>query len=303
MLFQAALSLPLTIWDGPAWLELADRAVEGARRVGALTMLPSALSSLAVLRAWEGDLTAAELVEEARDVLFVTGAGFRIEIDLILAAWRGAVDVSTELAAQMREAHAAGEPVPIHWCAYAEAVLFNALGRWDEALDAALPLLGEDHVATSSMAVAELADAASRSAAFEILNDLRAWVHERVAAAPDRGCSACSSGSTPSGPTPRPPSRTTCSLAHLRGCPSRSELARTHLAYGEWLRRQGRRNDARRELRAARTFFEEMGAAGFVDRAVRECGPPVTTPGRSPRPRSGSSPRRSSRSRCWPARG
>jgi DNA-binding CsgD family transcriptional regulator len=50
----------------------------------------------------------------------------------------------------------------------------------------------------------------------------------------------------------------------------RPDLARTHLLYGEWLRRERRRSEARAELRCAHDMFEEMGMDGFAQRAHRE---------------------------------
>jgi DNA-binding CsgD family transcriptional regulator len=50
----------------------------------------------------------------------------------------------------------------------------------------------------------------------------------------------------------------------------RPDLARAHLLYGEWLRRERRHTDARTELHVARDMFEQMGMEGFAERSHRE---------------------------------
>ena len=79
----------------------------------------------------------------------------------------------------------------------------------------------------------------------------------------------------------------------------RPELARAHLLYGEWLRREDRRADARHQLRTAHDLFAAMGAEAFAERARREL---LATARRSASARSTpstSSPRRRSTSPGW----
>ena len=59
-------------------------------------------------------------------------------------------------------------------------------------------------------------------------------------------------------------------IQHLGQTEVRTDQARTHLAYGEWLRRRKRRADARTQLRIAHDMFEDMGAAAFAGRAHAE---------------------------------
>ena len=71
-------------------------------------------------------------------------------------------------------------------------------------------------------------------------------------------------------------------IERLRDCRMATHLARAHLVYGEWLRREGRRQGARQQLRAAHQLLSDMGAEAFAARAARE----LRATGEHPRSRS-----------------
>src|SRR5262249_15466597 len=155
---------------------------------------------------------------------------------------------------------------------YAEAVLHNGLGRHDAACEAAQRVFELDVVGGYQvLAVAELAEAASRTGDHMLLEAARSRMAERARATPtelalgiDARLRALAGDDG---------SREACyrkSIEDLRRIAVSVELARTHLLYGEWLRREGRRVDARDQLRTADEMFTTMGINAFADRASRE---------------------------------
>ena len=257
------------MWDDEAVHLLAARRVQVARDTGALGHLPFALSFLARSHMLAGELTAATLaLDEARLIAEATGNQAVVNGPMILAAWRG------------DEAHASGlieatseQAVTRRWVSnnYARAVLYNGLGRHDAARDAAWEVFQRDPIAYGTYLAPELAEAASRTADRALLKYALEWLSERtrvISSGWVDGIEARVRALLSEGEVAESLYRQ--SIEHLSGTRLRLELARTHLLYGEWLRRERRRLDARTQLRTALEEFTSMGADAFAGRAERE---------------------------------
>jgi DNA-binding CsgD family transcriptional regulator len=259
----------LEMWDDEALHLLAARQVQVARDTGALAHLQFALSFLARSHMLAGELTAATLmIDEAHLIAEATGNPALVNAPMILAAWRGHESQASELI----EATSA-EAATRRWTSnnYARSVLYNGLGRHDAARDAALEAFQPDPIGYGSYLVPELAEAASRTADRALLESVLEWLSERtrlISSGWATGIEArvralLSEGEVADGLYRQ-------SIAHLSGTRVQLELARTHLLYGEWLRRERRRLDARGHLRTALEAFTSMGAEAFARRAARE---------------------------------
>ena len=263
----------MELWDDQAWLELASTQAALARETGTLILLPYALDYLAGFYVQAGDLIEAErLVTDAADLGHGTRADTLPYIPLRLAAWRGQASVALDLVDTMTlGARARGEGCALAAAAYAAATLHNGLGRYDLALDAAENAAASDDMTTSSWALYELVEAASRSGQHEVARD----AVDRLSA-----CTRASGTLWATGTEARSraliESGSKADELHRQAIDSLGKtrmvahLARARLTYGEWLRREGRRVDAREQLRAAHESFISMGADGFADRAQRE---------------------------------
>jgi DNA-binding CsgD family transcriptional regulator len=261
------------LWDFESGYALTARQVQVARETGALVHLQVALNWLGVLHLAVGEPAAAErLIEEDRLIAEATGnppAGYAA---MMLAAWQGREQQASELIeATVQRATARGTGILAGIAAYARAVLDNGLGRYDTARDAAREVFEQDDVTFGYMVVAELAEAASRTGDVALVQAALDWLSERVRAP----------GLTPTEWVLGIEARVRALLSDDERCYResveqlgrtriRAELARSHLLYGEWLRRQGRRLDAREQLRTAHQMLDAMGMAAFAERARRE---------------------------------
>jgi DNA-binding CsgD family transcriptional regulator len=259
----------LEMWDDDALHRLAARQVQVARDSGALVHLEFALSFLARTHMLAGDLSAASaMIDEARLIAEVTGNPALVNAPMILAAWRGHEAQASELIeATSEEATARG------WTSnnYARSVLYNGLGRHDAARDAAWDAFEPDPIGYGSYLVPELAEAASRTGDRALLESALEWLSERTAVISSgwaSGIEARVRALLGEGEVAESQYRE--SIAHLAGSSVRLELARSHLLYGEWLRRERRRLDAREHLRIALDAFTSMGTEAFARRAERE---------------------------------
>jgi DNA-binding CsgD family transcriptional regulator len=261
------------LWDDQAWFELASGQAELARATGTLSLLPYALDYLAGNLIQAGQLSAAAgLMAEAEGL----DPGMRAEtlpyIPLLLAAWRGQASTAVHLIdAMTRGAATRGEGCAITVAEYATAILYNGLGQYALALDAAQKAAASDDIVTSSWALYELVEAASRGGQLDVARAAAGRLSERTGASGTawaRGTDAHSRALVEDGAPAEELHRQ--AIEWLGQCRMAAHLARARLAYGEWLRRQNRRVDAREQLRAAYDIFASMGAEGFADRARRE---------------------------------
>jgi DNA-binding CsgD family transcriptional regulator len=263
----------MDLWDEEAWLELALAQAELARATGTLILLPYALDYLAGAHIHVGDLArAAELVAEAEGLELGTRAMTLPYIPLRLAAWRGQATTALGLVEEMnRGARERGEGCAIAAAEYAKAILYNGLGQYDRALDAALEAIAPDDIATSTWALYELVEAASRSGRRELADAAAQRLSERTSASGTawaKGAEARSRALVEVGDAAEELHRE--AIEWLGRCRMPAQVARARLSYGEWLRREGRRAEAREQLHAGYDIFASMGAEGFADRARRE---------------------------------
>jgi DNA-binding CsgD family transcriptional regulator len=256
----------LEMWDDDALHRLADRQVQVARDAGALVHLQFALSFLARSHMLAGDMTAAaQAIDESRSIAEATGNPAVVNAPMILAAWRGhEPDASALIAATSEEAAAR------RWTShnYARSVLYNSLGRHDAARDAALEAFQPDPVGYGSFLVPELAEATSRTGDRVLLESTLDWLSERTRVITSEwafGIEARARALLSEGEAAESLYRE--AIERLGRTRLRPELARAHLLFGEWLRRERRRLDARAELRTAHEMFTGFGMEAFAERA------------------------------------
>jgi DNA-binding CsgD family transcriptional regulator len=262
------------VWDDDRYAMLSDRHVRLARDTGALSELPLALTTRAYMRMFAGELTAAaSVIEEARAVTEATGSDLAPYVALHMAAFRGdQAEASALIEATTREVTLRGEGLGITVAEWANAMLNNGLGHYQQAMTAAQRATGyQPFVPASNWALVELIGAAARSGMNEIAADaLRRLAEMTSTSGTDwaLGVEARSRALLSEGEAAERLYRE--SIARLGRTRLRPELARAHLLYGEWLRRERRPSDAREQLRTAHGMLEAMGMEGFAERARRE---------------------------------
>ena len=270
---RAGAITALELWDAESSLALAARLAQFARDMGAVVRLQFALNTLAWTHLLRGELaTAARLIEEDQLIAEATGNPPLGNAGMTLMAWRGQEAQGAELIeATMREATTRGLARTADFATYASAVLHNGFRRHDAARDAAWRTFQRDQLSYGPFVVLELAEAASRTGDTAQVKAALEWLAERTRVTPTDwalGIEALVQALVSDGDTADSLYRE--SIARLSRTPVRAQLARAHLLYGEWLRRQRRRADAREQLRTAHDMLEAMGMAAFAERARRE---------------------------------
>lgn len=262
------------LWDDEGWHVVATRHVTIARDAGALSELPRALDSLAVGQLIAGDLAAAaSLFEEARTVCEATGSKPPRVGPLGLAAMRGQErEARAQIDALIREAVPRGQGAAVAVAHWYHALLCNGLAQYADALTAAQAAAAHQRVGgVTKWSLVELVEAAAHSDAPQLASDALERLSESARASGTDwalGVEARSRALLTEGDAAEKLYR--IAIERLSGTRVRFELARAHLVYGEWLRRENRRVDAREQLRTAHDAFSSMGADAFADRARRE---------------------------------
>lgn len=262
------------VWDDTSWHVLSERHVKLARDAGAVAELPLALHSHAFMLLFAGDLTgAASLIRELQPALEATGSNLACYAALGLAALTGRqAEAAALIDATISDVSRRGEGIGITVAEWANGVLYNGIGDYQKAMTAARQSsehLGE--MVAPTWATVELIEAAARCACSDVAADaLRRLTETTSAAGTDWACGvqARSHALLSEGDTAE--RLYLESIERLRRTRLGAELARAHLLYGEWLRRQRRRIDARTQLRIAHAMLEAMGMEAFADRARRE---------------------------------
>jgi DNA-binding CsgD family transcriptional regulator len=262
------------LWDDESWHAINARQLELAREAGALARVPMGLITGAVIDAWSGELAkAAEATAEADAIVEATGARLAPYASMLVVALRGQeADAFALLESTINDATAVGQGFAVQWGEFVKAILLNALERYEEALAAGRRASDDTpELFISSWALAEVIEAASLSghpddgaSALERLTE-----HTAVAGTDwGLGIAARSRALLTAGAEAEPLFGE--AIERLGRTRLRPELARAHLLYGEWLRRQKGRVEAREELRTAFEMFNGMGMEAFGGRAERE---------------------------------
>jgi len=260
------------VWDEEAAYTLSMRHIELARAAGAMAELPVALNNLARLLAHDGRFDdAAAAVDEADSVADMIRGPRIMYFKMNLFAWRGDADTMTALiAAGTKDAVARGEGMVITVSEYSIAVLQNGLGNYEAAADAAQRASEYEELLTQWV-LPELVEAAARcgrrtialAAAQRLSDQTQACGTELALGMGARARALVSDGRAANDLYEE-------AIQRLGRCRAAAHLARAHLLYGEWLRRERRRLEAREHLRTAHEMLANMGARAFADRAERE---------------------------------
>jgi DNA-binding CsgD family transcriptional regulator len=263
-----ACRLAQDLWDDELWHVLATRSVRVARETGALNLLPNALNHLAALHVHSGAFAAAAaLIDEVEGITQATGIPPLGYAAASLAAARGdELQHKLEWSRRSLVERGEGSGLALWW--WLVALLRNGQSRYGEALVEARRACEHEDVMAYGWALVELVEAGVRSgaqdeaaAAFERLSERTQASGTEWALGVEARCRALLSANE---------SLYRDSVERLAGSRAAVELARSQLLFGEWLRRENRREDARAQLRAAHDSFSRMGAEAFAERARRE---------------------------------
>jgi DNA-binding CsgD family transcriptional regulator len=259
------------LWDLDAYRDLAVTRVALSRTAGALSTLPSALNALARAMVWEGDLVgAAGVVREASEVMAVTGRQVALSAEVHHAALTGGDGAIDMVDDRVEAARVGGSGVGLQAALWARATIANGRGDYDTAFSTASEAVGLPWT-WSTLTIHEHVEAAVRCGRREAAN---ATLQRLISATSASGsswalgiqerCRALISDGDDA-------ERRYCeAIGHLRRTRLGPELARTHLLYGEWLRRENRRVDARAQLQAAYDMFVALGIRNFAERCRHE---------------------------------
>jgi len=262
-----------SLFADDAWHYFATRSVQLSRDNGALAVLPLALNYLGQLRCLEGDLDdATALLDEADAISAATGTQ---PIEFGRLAWAGfhgdEAAASLLFDASEAAAIARGEGVVLTLSEHARAVLYNGLGRYEAALAPAQSASGRDELLVTVWSLPELVEAATRCGKADVAAAAVERLAERTRAADTElalGIEARSRALITEGDAAEELYRD--AIDRLGRTRLRPDFARAHLLYGEWLRRENRRVDARAHLRAAHELFASFGMDAFAERAGQE---------------------------------
>ncbi len=262
------------LWQPDSPGAIAEQCVRVARETGSLAALPDALAQLACFRVRQGDLAEADrlLLELDRGDAPARGEQ-SLPVAVLLAAYRGLEPEARRLIDESNS-HLTSDVRGLGTVVVqlAGLVLNNGLGRYDDALRDGGGLLGDAEPVTRPVwALPELVEAAVRTGSNDVAADALVRLSERATISGTEwalGLEARSRALLREGTDAENLYRD--AIALLGGAGSRIDLARAHLLYGEWLRRGGRRIDARVQLRSALGMFGEMGVGAFAERAARE---------------------------------
>ena len=262
------------VWDYDLCLEIAMCAVRSARDIGALEVLAAADNACGQAAAFGGDFASAELfVAEVEAVKEATGTRIGPYAAIALAGLRGREAEASELIGRViTEATAGGQGTAVQYANWANSCLMNGLGRYEEALTAAIDATEHTpQLFIASWALTELIEAATRTANDDLANGALARLGEHTDACDSDwglGIHARSRALLSEGEAAERLYRE--AVDRLGRTRLRPELGRAHLLYGEWLRREGRRVDAREQLRLAHDLLATIGMEAFAERARRE---------------------------------
>jgi len=269
-----AVVAAIMVWDEQHWHTIEVRQLRSCREAGLLAQLVIYVNSMAILKTWSGDFgAAAGLVAEAEDIAAATGTRFASFASLWLAGFRGAEAGAVPLIeAVIKDSRATGQGLAVQESQRLSAVLYNGLGRYESAVTHAQQASEQaPELFTAMWVLPELIEAASRTGQTQLAAGALGRLAEATGVAQTdwgQGIYARSRALLSDGEDAETSYRE--AIDRLSRTPLRPELARAHLLYGEWLRRAGRRTDARVQLHTAHGMFDEIGMEAFAERAGRE---------------------------------
>ena len=258
------------LWDDEAWERLSKRHLQLVRETGALGDLPIALSHRGQMHVFAGELAlAASLQEAIEEATELTGSPLAPYHGASLMAMRGREAEARRFIDDARtQVTARGEGAGLSFMDWAEAVLYNGLGRYTEALSISRRVLDNAELVPVSWAMPELIEAAVRNGDRKLAEETDRKLTERTMAS---GTDWAMGIAARSHALLADDGDADDLYVEAIECLTRTrvtvDLARTHLLYGEWLRRQSRRVDARKELRIAYEMFTDFGMEAFAERA------------------------------------
>ena len=266
-------SAAFELWDDSIWQQLATVVVRQARDAGALAVLPPALAYRAGVHVFAGEfVTAATLIDEANSITAATGYAPLRYHALSLAAWRGVPeDAVSLLEAAAADAAARGEGRALDVVDGLCAVLYNGLGRYEEAFAAAHRACQFGNLGLHGWCLLELTEAAARAGEREAASLAAHRLTERAVVGDSdfaRGFVAYARALITDDESAERLYLESIECLERTGI--RVYHARARLLYGEWLRRMNRRLDSRQRLNEAHEMFTRMGAQAFAERARRE---------------------------------
>jgi DNA-binding CsgD family transcriptional regulator len=260
------------LWDWKSWDTLSAKHVELARVSGALAPLSIALAGRGVYAAWCGDLeVATAIVAEYNAVNEATGIGWYSAGGLLHAAYQGRPDALAFIAASEADSVEREMGQGSQFARWMKAIVCNALGRYADALAAAeLAAYDMEIPCGTGWALPEVIEAAVRNRQPEVALAAMEQLPKHTLDGSDwaGGIEARSRALVAEGDDAE--HWYAEAVERLARTPFRTELGRAHLLYGEWLRREGRRVDARQQLASAYDMFASMGAEAFAERTRRE---------------------------------
>ncbi|HKI21794.1 MAG TPA: LuxR C-terminal-related transcriptional regulator, partial [Gaiellaceae bacterium] len=269
-----ASTAAVTLWDFDSWDAVITRQMELTRDAGALAPLSIALNGEGIVVTWRGDLAAAALVTADADaVTEATGTRIAPYGALLLAALRGREAEATQLIeATIKDATAGGEGLAVQYTHWTKAVLYNGIGRYEDALAAAQRASDDTpELFISAWALTELIVASTRTQNEPLATDAVERLAESTSASDaDWGLGILARSRALLNEGQAAESYYREAIERLSRSRLRPELARSHLHYGEWLRREHRRVDAREELRKAHAMLTAIGMDAFAERAGQE---------------------------------
>jgi DNA-binding CsgD family transcriptional regulator len=269
-----ACAAAVLVWDMEACEVIATRTVTTARRLGALAVLSVAANVAGQAAALCGDFAQAGLyIAEADAVTVTMDTAIAPYAALVRAGLRGREQEDLDvITATIADASAVGQGYAVEYAQLGAARLFNGHGRYEEAVDMARRAAdATPELFVSHWALAELVEAASRTGDRATAEAALARLEEAVAPFTTDwalGTLACARALLADGDEAEAHHRE--AIDRTARTPVRPDAARTHLLYGEWLRRQGRRVDARRALHTAHELCVAIGMEAFAERADRE---------------------------------
>jgi DNA-binding CsgD family transcriptional regulator/tetratricopeptide (TPR) repeat protein len=274
------------VWDFDSLYAISARQVQLVRDAGALAQLPFYLNQLGIARPWMGDFAGTvSVIAETDSVAAATGSPIAPYTLLRLLALQGReAEASAAIASAIELAAAGGQGMAAAWAHWTAAVLYNGLARYKEAASAAQQATSNTLNPWMSMwAMPELVEAAARAGDVELARDALERLAETtqpcgndVALGIEARCRALLSHGADADDRYRE------AIGRLSRTRLRPELARAHLLYGEWLRRENRRAGARAQLHTAYEMLAAIGMDAFAERARRE----LTATGETVRKRS-----------------